>query len=85
MTATDPQQAAPFRQAAPSFLPSRWAGGAGGGPLGVTGLRRASPAASAGAQAAPHPTSPASGGGGQMMDSVMPESITEYASYACRT
>ena len=34
-----------------------------GGPLGVTGLCRAAPAASAGAKAGPHPASPARGGG----------------------
>ena len=45
-------------------LPSRSAGGVGGGPLGVKGLCRAAPAASASAEAGPHPTSPASGGGG---------------------
>ena len=43
-------------------LPSRLAGGVGGGPLGVTGLCRASPAASAGAKAGPLPASPASPG-----------------------
>ncbi len=70
-------------RAASSFLPSRSAGGAGGGPLGATGLCRASPAASAGAQAAPLPASPASGrgekrrpphgqGGGQRVDGAMP-------------
>ena len=37
------------------FPPSRSAGGAGGGPPGVTGVCRASPAASADAKAAPHP------------------------------
>ena len=45
------------------FSPSRSAGGVGGGLLSVTDRCRASPAASAGAQAAPHPASPASGGG----------------------
>ena len=35
---------------ASAFLPSRSAGGAGGGPLGATGLCRASPAVSAGAK-----------------------------------
>ena len=34
-------------------LPSRWPGGVGGGPLGVMGLYGASPAAFAGAKAAP--------------------------------
>ncbi len=43
------------------FLPSRSAGGAGGGPLSVTDRCRASPAASAGRP--PLPASPASGGG----------------------
>jgi len=49
----------------PSFLfpPLPLAGEAGRGPLGVTGVSRASPAASARAEAGPHPTSPASGRG----------------------
>ena len=42
-------------------LPSRSAGEVGGGPLGVKGLCRAAPAASAGAEAGPHPTYPQAG------------------------
>ena len=51
----------PFACSVSSPLPL--AGEAGRGPLGVTGISRASPAASAGAEADPHPTSPASGRG----------------------
>ena len=76
MTATDPRSqlaAVPAEKLAPaaSILPPLPLGGrGGGGPLRVTGLCRAPPP---------------SGGGGQIVDGVMPESITEYASQACRT
>ena len=61
-----------------SILPSRSAAGVGGGPLSATGLCRAPPAASAGAQAAPLPASPASGRGGQRAEKLMPETATAY-------
>ena len=63
-------------------LPSRSAGGVGGGPLGVKGLCRAAPAASAGAEADPHPTSPASGGGGfRRLSAWVPVNDLWYYSY----